>query len=197
MKSSRALNLPNLLTMVRIFMVPILVVVLLTEFKFERWFFFNREELAVIIFILASVTDMLDGWLARRRNQITTLGQLLDPIADKLLIASVLISLVGMQLAPAWVVVVIVGREFSVTGMRMIAALHSVVIPAGTLGKWKMVTQVVAVCLIIWGNQKEWHIAQQSGEALLYLVAFISVVSMAEYFYKFSSKVDLFDEKEE
>ncbi len=193
MRSPRAVNLPNLITVFRIFLIPIIVVVLLTEFKFERWFFFNREVLAVGIFLVASVTDLLDGWLARRRNQITTLGQLLDPIADKLLIASVLISLVEMQLAPAWVVVVIVGREFTVTGLRMIAALHKVVIPAGTIGKWKMATQVIAICLLIFGNQKDWDFALKTGAALLYLVAAISVVSMVEYFVRFSSKIDLFE----
>ncbi|MEW5763474.1 MAG: CDP-diacylglycerol--glycerol-3-phosphate 3-phosphatidyltransferase [Acidobacteriota bacterium] len=188
----RVLNLPNLLTAFRIFLVPLVVVVLLTEFQFEKWFFFNRETLAVGIFLLASLTDLLDGYLARRRNQVTTLGQLLDPIADKLLVASVLISLVELQLTAAWVVVVIVGREFSVTGLRLIAAINQVVIPAGRLGKWKMVVEVIAICFIIWGNQKEWDWVQITGNWLLYIVAFIAVASMVEYFKEFSKKIDLF-----
>ena len=157
MKRDTFLNLPNLLTTFRIFLVPLIVVVLLTEFHFEKWFFFNREELAVGIFLLASLTDLLDGYVARKRHQVTTVGQLLDPIADKLLIASVLISLVELHLTPAWVVVVIVGREFSVTGLRMVAAIHQVSIPAGVLGKWKMVVEVMAICLVIWGNQRDWE----------------------------------------
>ena len=190
----KVLNLPNWLTAFRIFLVPLIVVVLLTEFHFEKWFFFNREELAVGIFLLASLTDMLDGYLARKRHEVTTLGQLLDPIADKLLVASVLISLVEMHLADAWVVVVIVGREFAVTGFRMIAAIHQVSIPAGVLGKWKMVMQVFAICFIIWGNQRDWEYLRLTGEGLLYVVALIAVISMVEYFIKFSRRIDLFQE---
>ncbi len=192
MKRDTFLNLPNLLTTFRIFLVPLIVVVLLTEFHFEKWFFFNREELAVGIFLLASLTDLLDGYVARKRHQVTTVGQLLDPIADKLLIASVLISLVELHLTPAWVVVVIVGREFSVTGLRMVAAIHQVSIPAGVLGKWKMVVEVMAICLVIWGNQRDWEWVKLTGNALLYFVAFIAVVSMVEYFVKFARRIDLF-----
>jgi CDP-diacylglycerol--glycerol-3-phosphate 3-phosphatidyltransferase len=191
----KALNLPNWLTAFRIFLVPLIVVVLLTEFHFERWFFFNREVLAVAIFVIASLTDLLDGYIARKRHQVTTLGQLLDPIADKLLVSSVLISLVELQLVAAWVVVVIVGREFMVTGFRMIAAIHQVSIPAGVLGKWKMVVEVFAICFIIWGNQREWEWLKLTGDGLLYFVAFIAVVSMVEYFVKFSRRIDLFQEE--
>ena len=186
MKRLPSINLPNLLTVFRIFLVPLVVVVLLTEFSFEKWFFFNRETLAVGIFLLASLTDILDGWIARRRNQVTTLG--------KLLVASVLISLVEMQLTHAWVVVIIVGREFSVTGLRLIAAIHQVVIPAGRLGKWKMVVEVIAICFIIWGNQRDWDWVQLTGNWLLYIVAFIAVIGMIEYFYKFSKSINLFQE---
>ncbi len=191
----RALNLPNLLTAFRIFLVPLIVVILLTEFSFEKWFFFNREELAVGIFILASITDLLDGYLARKRQQVTTLGQLLDPIADKLLVSSVLISLVEMQLVAAWLVVIIIGREFMVTGFRMIAAVHQVSIPAGVLGKWKMVVEVIAICFLIWGNQRDWEWLRLTGNGLLYFVAFIAVISMVEYFVKFSRRIDLFQEE--
>ncbi len=203
MPRQKILNLPNWLTAFRIFLVPLVVVVLLTEFHFERWFFFNREELAVGIFVIASLTDLLDGYIARKRGQVTTLGQLLDPIADKLLISSVLISLVemrgaeGASLVPAWVVVIIVGREFAVTGFRMIAAIHQVSIPAGVLGKWKMVVQVFAICFIIWGNQRDWEWLKLTGDGLLYFVAFIAVVSMIEYFVKFSRRIDLFREEQE
>lgn len=190
--TKRLLNIPNSLTLMRIFIVPFLVVVLLTKFQFEKWFYLNREMIAVSLFLLASLTDILDGYLARKRYGVTTLGQLLDPIADKLLIGSVLISLVELKLAPAWVVVVIIAREFVVMGIRMVAATHQVVIPAGGLGKVKMVIEVIAICLIIWGNQKEWEYMQETGSAILYIVAAVAIISMVEYIVIFLKKVELF-----
>ena len=142
------MNLPNGLTLLRIFIVPILVVVLLTPFS-ENWFGVPRHILGVGLFLGAALTDYLDGHLARSRNQVTRLGQLLDPIADKLLISAALISLVENQLAPAWAVVIIIGREFAVTGLRSIAAADGVVISASKMGKFKMLIQVVTVALLI------------------------------------------------
>jgi CDP-diacylglycerol--glycerol-3-phosphate 3-phosphatidyltransferase len=141
-------NLPNTLTLLRIFIVPLLVVVLLTPFS-ENWFGVPRHLLGVTIFLAAALTDYLDGHLARRRDQVTRLGQLLDPIADKLLISAALISLVENQLAPAWAVVIIIGREFAVTGLRSIAAADGLVISASRLGKVKMLAQVITVALLI------------------------------------------------
>ena len=142
------MNLPNSLTLLRIFIVPLLVVVLLTPFS-EDWFGVPRHLLGVAIFLAAALTDYLDGHLARRRDQVTRLGQLLDPIADKLLISAALISLVENQLAPAWAVVIIIGREFAVTGLRSIAATDGVVIAASRMGKVKMLAQVITVALLI------------------------------------------------
>ncbi|MGH9968324.1 MAG: CDP-diacylglycerol--glycerol-3-phosphate 3-phosphatidyltransferase [Pyrinomonadaceae bacterium] len=142
------MNLPNSLTLLRIFIVPLLVVVLLTPFS-ENWFGVPRHILGVMIFLGAALTDYLDGHLARRRDQVTRLGQLLDPIADKLLISAALISLVENQLAPAWAVVIIIGREFAVTGLRSIAAADGLVIAASKMGKFKMLAQVVTVALLI------------------------------------------------
>ena len=142
------MNLPNALTLLRIFIVPLLVVVLLTPFS-ENWFGVPRHILGVALFLGAALTDYLDGHLARRRNQVTRLGQLLDPIADKLLISAALISLVENQLAPAWAVVIIIGREFAVTGLRSIAAADGVVISASKMGKFKMLVQVFTVALLI------------------------------------------------
>ncbi len=142
------MNLPNALTLLRIFIVPILVVVLLTPFS-ENWFGLPRHILGVGLFLGAALTDYLDGHLARSRNQVTRLGQLLDPIADKLLISAALISLVENQLAPAWAVVIIIGREFAVTGLRSIAAADGVVISASKMGKFKMLLQVLTVALLI------------------------------------------------
>jgi CDP-diacylglycerol--glycerol-3-phosphate 3-phosphatidyltransferase len=128
------LNLPNTLTLFRIFLVPFLVVVLLTKFDF-------REVLGLAIFWLAAITDFFDGWVARRRREVTRLGTLLDPIADKLLTSAAFISLVDLGVAPAWTVVVIVGREFAVSGLRSIAADRGILIPASPL-KVQDVTQI-------------------------------------------------------
>lgn len=145
---SKRVNLPNALTLLRIFIVPLLVVVLLTPFS-ENWFGVPRHLLGVVIFLGAALTDYLDGHIARSRGQVTRLGQLLDPIADKLLISAALISLVENQLAPAWAVVIVIGREFAVTGLRSIAAVDGVVISASKMGKFKMLAQVVTVALLI------------------------------------------------
>ena len=142
------MNLPNALTLSRIFIVPLLVVVLLTRVS-ENWLGVPRYLLGVTIFVVAALTDYFDGKLARSRKQVSILGKLLDPIADKLLISAALISLVEHQLAPAWAVVIIVGREFAVTGLRSIAATEGVVISASKMGKFKMVAQVVTVGLLI------------------------------------------------
>lgn len=149
-RSSQAVivNLPNALTLLRIFIIPLLVVVLLTPFS-ENWFGVPRHILGVLMFLAAALTDYLDGHIARRRGQVTRLGQLLDPIADKLLISAALISLVENQLAPAWAVVIIIGREFAVTGLRSIAAVDGVVISASKMGKFKMLAQVVTITLLI------------------------------------------------
>jgi CDP-diacylglycerol--glycerol-3-phosphate 3-phosphatidyltransferase len=142
------LNLPNSLTISRIFVVPLLVVVLLTPFA-ENWLGVPRHILGVAIFLAAAFTDYLDGHFARSRHQVSRLGKLLDPIADKLLISGALISLVENRLAPAWAVVIIVGREFAVSGLRSIAATDGLVIPASRMGKFKMLAQVVTVALLI------------------------------------------------
>lgn len=141
------MNLPDTLTLLRIFIVPFLVVVLLTPFS--DWLGVPRHILGVTLFLGAAFTDYLDGRIARSRDQVSRLGKLLDPIADKLLISAALISLVENQLAPAWAVVVIIGREFAVTGLRSIAAADGVVIAASRMGKFKMLSQVVAVALLI------------------------------------------------
>src|SRR5918912_1107382 len=135
------MNLPNSLTVTRIFLVPLLVVVLLTKFEGRMMRGGRKELVGAGIFGLASLTDWLDGYLARRRKQITALGQFIDPFADKLLTISAFISLVQMDLAPAWMVAIIVGREFAVTALRTLAYARDIVIPASMLGKLKMIAQ--------------------------------------------------------
>lgn len=142
------MNLPNLLTLLRIFLVPLLVVVLLTKFS-EDWIGLPQHIAGVSLFLLAALTDVADGWLARRRRQISRLGILLDPIADKILISSAFISLVENRLAPAWAVVIVIGREFAVSGLRAVAAGEGWAIPASKAGKLKMFSQVVTIALLI------------------------------------------------
>ena len=134
-------TLPNALTVLRIFLVPILVVFLLTDYRL----------VGLSVFIIASLTDWFDGYLARTRKQITTLGQLLDPIADKLLVSAAFISLVELGLAPAWMVVIIIGRELAISGLRPIAASHGIIISSSALGKYKTTVQMVTVVLLLLG----------------------------------------------
>lgn len=142
------MNLPNGLTLARILIVPLLVVVLLTPVA-ERWFGMSGYALAIVIFLIASFTDILDGHLARRRNQVSKLGKFLDPIADKLLVSAALIVLVEKHLAPAWTVVIIIGREFIITGLRSVAASEGIVIQAQSIGKLKMWAQCVAIVALL------------------------------------------------
>lgn len=142
------MNLPNYLTLARIFLVPLLVVVLLTPFS-EKWFGIQSYALAIGIFLIATLTDILDGHLARRRKQVSKFGALLDPIADKLLVSAALIVLVEKHLAPAWAVVVILGREFVVTGLRSVAATEGIVISARSVGKIKMWFQCIAIVALL------------------------------------------------
>ncbi len=142
------MNLPNYITLGRIIIVPLLVVVLLTPVA-EAWFGISSYALAIAIFLVASLTDILDGHLARRRNQVSNLGKLLDPIADKLLVSAALIVLVEKHLAPAWTVVIILGREFIITGLRSIAATEGIVIQAQKVGKIKMWAQCVAIVALL------------------------------------------------
>src|SRR6266542_1931409 len=147
------MNLPNLLTLLRIFFVPLLVAVLVQESVAVRihGIVITNEWLALAIFLSAAVTDLLDGYLARKWGQVTTIGTLLDPIADKLLISAALIALVQVRAVAAWMVVLIVGREFAVSGLRAIAAAEGYTIKASDLGKTKMVAQVTAVSLLLVG----------------------------------------------
>jgi CDP-diacylglycerol--glycerol-3-phosphate 3-phosphatidyltransferase len=180
-----AMNLPNALTLTRIFLVPLLVVVLLTRFEGRLIFGVRKELVGAAIFAIASLTDWLDGYLARRRQQVTGFGQIVDPLADKLLISAALISLVQMGLAPAWMVAVIIGREFAVTGLRSLAYSRGVVMPASPLGKIKMVAQVVAILALIIGDD---HLpgVYAIGNAVLWLVMAAALVSAADYFRRFS-----------
>ena len=180
--STQVRNLPNALTLLRIFMVPFLVVVLLTRFS-------GREYAGLAIFLVAAVTDFFDGYIARKRNQMTRLGALLDPIADKLLMSAAFISLVEMDPThvPAWMVVIIIGREFAVSGLRSIAAQQGVTIAASPLGKGKMVSQVITISLLILGHELgEFRLFGTVG---LWIVMIFALISAIDYFGKFARAV--------
>jgi len=179
------MNLPNTLTLGRIFLAPLLVVVLLTEFQELRPLGLPKEYLAAAIFLLAAITDGLDGYLARRRQQVTTLGQLMDPLADKLLITAALVSLVQLDAAPAWMAAVIIGRELAVTGLRSLAQSRGVIMPASPLGKAKMALQVVTVMLLLVGRAG-WPWLSQLGLIGLWLVVGFSLWSAFDYYRRFT-----------
>ena len=174
------MNLPNTLTLTSIFLVPLIVAVLLTKLP-SQWSGVPQQVLGVTLFLLASVTDWLDGYVARLRGQVSTLGILLDPIADKLLISAAFITLVEARLAPAWAVAIIIGREFAVSGLRSIAAAEGFAISASRMGKFKMLTQVAAITLLILGSR-----TTVSGDA----VAIAPQVDIAEQFATLSAAVD-------
>src|SRR5271166_6660792 len=184
------MNLPNSLTLLRIFFVPVLIVVLLTRSpNIDLWGFpMHFEFWGVLILLFAAATDWADGYVARRNSQITTLGILLDPIADKLLITAAFIALVDMHLVPAWMVVIIIGREFTILGLRNIASAEGFTIAASTLGKTKMVLQVCASAVLIAGVHQP--SLRPLGLVLLWLVVISALVSAGQYFYRFWSHLD-------
>jgi CDP-diacylglycerol---glycerol-3-phosphate 3-phosphatidyltransferase len=179
------MNLPNSLTLTRIFLVPLLVVVLLTKFEGRQVLGVPKEIVGAIIFAIASLTDWADGYLARRRKQITPLGQVIDPLADKLLTSAALISLVQMDLAQSWMVAVIIGREFAVTTIRSLAYARGVAMPASPLGKIKMVAQVIAILALILAHdgRRELYLI---GQGALWVVVIAALVSGADYFRRFN-----------
>ena len=184
------MNLPNALTILRIFFVPLLVAALVQEkvgFQLGDVRVTN-DWLSLAIFLVAAATDLLDGYLARRWKQVTTIGTLLDPIADKLLMTAAFISLVEMHLVQGWMAVIIIGREFIVVGLREIASVEGLVIPASPLGKTKMVLQVLAGCAVILTAN---HPALKTvGTVLLWLVVVSAVLSAMHYFQMFWSQIN-------
>jgi CDP-diacylglycerol---glycerol-3-phosphate 3-phosphatidyltransferase len=184
------LNLPNALTIARIVLVPLLVVVLLTKFEGRMVFGVRKELLGAAIFGIASLTDWLDGYLARRRKQITALGQLMDPLADKLLVTAALVSLVQMGQAPAWMVAVILGREFAVTVLRAMAHARGHVIAASPLGKFKMVSQIVAILALMIG-QVHFGPFFYVGIVALWIATATALVSAVDYYRRFNHVISV------
>jgi len=192
-------NLPNSITLTRIAAIPLLIWILCTP-RFAGEHTGEREILASAVFILASITDGIDGYLARKRGQITTMGILLDPLADKLLVAAAFITLVQFNpaLVPAWMAVVVIGREFLVSGLRSIAASGGFTIEASELGKFKMVVQIVSVVAVILDHRwKEWPVygnfifpVHWIAFAAIWFVVCVSLISAIDYFAAFWSKID-------
>lgn len=175
------MNLPNALTVTRIFLVPILVVVLLTKFEEQLIFGVPRSLVAAAIFGLASLTDWLDGHLARRRGQVTAIGRMMDPLADKLLTSAALISLVQLDLAPAWMVAVIIGRELAITGLRSLASARGAGFGASKLGKVKMAAQVTAIMLLILAQDGQRELLLL-GQVALWVVLIAALASAVDYY---------------
>jgi CDP-diacylglycerol--glycerol-3-phosphate 3-phosphatidyltransferase len=197
-------NLPNSITLTRIAAIPLLIWILCTPRLSDRTG--EREVLASAVFILASITDGIDGYLARKRGQITTMGILLDPLADKLLVAAAFITLVQFNpaLVPAWMAVVVIGREFLVSGLRSIAASEGFTIQASELGKFKMLVQIISVVAVILARR--WHEWPLFGSIYIFPVYWIalvaiwfmvvlSLVSALDYFVAFWSRIDRKSEK--
>jgi CDP-diacylglycerol--glycerol-3-phosphate 3-phosphatidyltransferase len=178
------LNLPNVLTLLRILLVPVLVVALLDATP-------DGSVVAANVFAAAALTDGLDGYIARSRRSVTTFGKVMDPIADKLLIAAALITLVSLHRVAPWAAMVIIAREFAVSGLRVAAGQQGVVIPASPLGKLKTVVQVAAILAVIaTGHHGAWW-----AQALLYLSVLVTVVSGADYFLNFRRRIEEAREK--
>lgn len=192
------MNLPNSITLIRILSIPVLIWVLSSS----RFSSVNGEKelLATALFIAASITDGIDGYLARKRGQITTMGMLLDPLADKLLIAAAFVTLVQFNpsLVPAWIAVVIIGREFLVSGLRSIAASEGFTIEASDLGKFKMVVQIFSVVAVILDHRwQEWPLfrgyffpVHWIAFAAIWFMVVLSLVSAGDYFLAFWNKID-------
>lgn len=184
------MNIPNMLTVLRIFFVPLLVALLVEDARIYQLgdLQLTNTFLALLIFLIAAFTDLIDGYLARRWNQITTVGMLLDPIADKLLISAALIALVQQQRLAGWMAIVIVGREFAVSGLRSIAGETGLVIAASDLGKTKMAFQVAAVAALLASH--DWPGLLSLSQGLLWIVVIFAFVSAVDYFRRFWSVLD-------
>ena len=185
------MNLPNVLTLLRIFFVPILVAALVQgHVTIDLGLFtITNEMLALSVFLAAAATDLLDGYLARRWGQITTVGTLLDPIADKLLISSALVALVQVRVVPAWMTIIVIGREFAISGLRSIAAAEGYIIQANDFGKAKLVSQVFAISMLL--LSMKWLELRPLALAMMWVVVAITVGSAILYFRNFWHRVDV------
>lgn len=193
------MNLANKLTMLRIFLVPLFLIFFASDIPYGTF-------IATFIFILASITDQLDGYIARSRNQITNFGKFMDPLADKLLVTAALISLVDMQIVPSWAAIIIIAREFAVSGLRTLAASEGIVIAASWWGKIKTVIQIIAILLLLLqvnmysspslmsfveGNSFMGGFINYVPKAMLFLAVLATILSGIDYFKKNSKAISM------
>ena len=172
------MNLPNKLTLLRVFMIPIFVVFMLVDITpFDNW-------IALAVFILASLTDLLDGKIARKYNLVTNFGKFMDPLADKLLVCSAMICLVEMHIIPAWIVIIIIAREFIISGFRLIASDNHVVIAASYWGKFKTTFQMIMVCMMILNVGRFWFPFQVLTDIIMWISLALTMISLVDYIMK-------------
>lgn len=171
------MNLPNKLTLIRVIMIPLFLVFMLNDF-FGGW----DNEIAAIIFIVASITDWLDGYLARKNNIVTNFGKFMDPLADKLLVCSALIAFVEIGYLPAWIVIVIISREFIISGFRLVAADNGIVIAASYWGKFKTVFQMIMIIVLIFNFSIPYINIIEN--ILIYTALALTVISLIDYLIK-------------
>lgn len=175
------INLPNLLTLLRILLVPVFILLFLSSTPL-------RTVLSAAVFLLAALTDLLDGYLARKWQQVTKLGKVLDPIADKLLILSALILLVDFQRIPSWIAIILIGREIAISGLRTIAAMDGIVIPAERTGKYKLFIQAVGIIFLIFDYRTPFDF-HRYGIVLLWLSMILAVASAVQYAINYGTRL--------
>ncbi len=171
------MNLANKITILRVLMIPIFMIILLSDLKWNNY-------IAAVIFMIASLTDTLDGYIARRKNQVTTFGKFVDPLADKLLVTTALICLTEIGKVPAWIVIIILSREFTITGFRTIAASEGITIAASPLGKVKTITQLIAITALLINNYPFRYINFPFDRLMLYISLLFTLLSGIDYIYK-------------
>lgn len=183
------MNIPNQITISRIILIPLFMIFLLVPFNWGEWSILGavipvHHFIAAIIFIIASATDWLDGYYARKHNLVTNMGKFLDPLADKLLITAAFVSLVGLDMFPAWAAIVVLSREFAVTGLRLVASGEGEVIAASIWGKWKTVSQIIAAAALLLHNMIFELMNIPFATIMIYVAVILTVFSGVDYFVK-------------